>query len=348
MAVSVCCLAAVGDRCRYTAPPASRYGSSMENTTRLLQRHDEVLAVSHVLLAEADDPALPSLPARSLMLCSDDSSLPGRQSHWLPEVPANTDLIVVVLPKSRERLRLVLASLAGQIEQPIRIWLAGPATGGIKGGATDLADYADAVALEDSARHCKLYSGRLRPAPFSLAQHTRQWQHDGIQVVSYPGVFSHGRLDDGSALLLESLAALPLSGSVLDIGCGAGILSAVLARAGLQVMAVDVSATAVAATTATLQANQLNGEVQCSDLYSAVTGRFDLIVSNPPFHDGLQRTTAISERLIREAPRYLGDNGRLLLVANQGLPYGDWLKQAFRQVEVLAENRRFRVWQARR
>lgn len=321
---------------------------SMENTTRLLQRHDTVLAASHILLAEADDPALSSLPARSLTLCSDDSSLPGRQPQWLPVVPAETDLIIVLLPKSRERLRLLLASLAGQIQQPARIWLVGPATGGIKGGATDLADYADAVTLEDSARHCKLYSGRLRPAPFSLAQHTRHWQHDGIQVISYPGVFSHGRLDDGSALLLESLAGLPLSGSVLDIGCGAGILSAVLARAGLQVTAVDVSATAVAATSVTLQANQLNAVVQCSDLYSAVNGRFDLIISNPPFHDGLQRTTAISERLIREAPQYLRDNGRLLLVANQGLPYGDWLKQAFRQVEVLAENRRFRVWQARR
>lgn len=320
----------------------------MENTTRLLQRHDHILAVSNVVLAEADDPSLASLPARTLTLCSDDSSLPGRQPQWLPVVPAETDLIVVVLPKSRDRLRLLLSSLAGQLQRPCPIWLVGPATGGIKGGATDLAGYADAVTLEDSARHCKLYSGRLRPAPFSLAQHTRHWQHDGLQVVSYPGVFSHGRLDDGSALLLESLAALPLSGSVLDIGCGAGILSAVLARCGLQVSAVDVSATAVAATTATLEANRLDAKVQCSDLYSAVSGRFDLIVSNPPFHDGLQRTTAISERLIREAPQYLRDNGRLVLVANQGLPYGDWLKQAFRQVEVLAENRRFRVWQARR
>jgi 16S rRNA (guanine1207-N2)-methyltransferase len=328
--------------------PLPNLDLSMENTTRLLQRHDNVLAVSHVLLAEADDAALSALPARSLTLSSDDSSLPGRQPHWLPVLPGKTDLLVVVLPKSRERLRLILASLAGQIKQPTPIWLVGPATGGIKGGATDLTDYADAVTLEDSARHCKLYSGRLRPAPFSLAQHSRHWQHDGIQVVSYPGVFSHGRLDDGSALLLESLATLSLSGSVLDIGCGAGILSAVLSRAGLQVTAVDVSATAVAATTATLQANQLAARVQCSDLYSAVSGRFDLIVSNPPFHDGLQRTTAISERLIREAPHYLRDNGRLLLVANQGLPYGDWLKQAFRQVEVLAENRRFRVWQGRR
>jgi 16S rRNA (guanine1207-N2)-methyltransferase len=320
----------------------------MENTTRLLQRHESALAREHVLIAEADDAALAQLPALSLTLCSDDSSLPGRQDSWLPVVPAQTSLLVIVLPKSRERLRLILACLAGQIGAPMPVWLVGPAQGGIKGGATDLAEYADAVTAEDSARHCKLFSARLRPAPFALPAHRRQWQHDGLEIISYPGVFSHGRLDDGTALLLETLATQGLSGSTLDVGCGAGIVSAVLARTGLQVTAVDISATAQAASMETLAANRLSATVLAGDLYAPVSGRFDLIVSNPPFHDGLQRTTTISERLILEAPKYLRDNGRLILVANQGLPYADWLKQAFRQVEVLAENRRFRIWQGRR
>src|SRR5690606_38449600 len=162
-----------------------------------------------------------------------------------------------------------------------------------------------AVVLEDSARHCKLYSAVLSPASFNLAAHQQRWQYDGLTVTSYPGVFSHGRLDEGSALLLSWLAQQTLSGRALDIGCGAGILTAFLARAGLEVSAVDLSATAVAATQATLAANLLTARVSAGDLYAPVSGRFDLIVTNPPFHDGLERTTAVSERLIREAPRYL-------------------------------------------
>lgn len=320
----------------------------MENTTRLLQRHEAALAGHHVLIVEADDAALASLPTRSLQLHSDDSSFPGRQPGWLPVVSADTDLTVIILPKSRERLRMVLASLAGQISKPLPVWLVGPTGGGIKGGATDLADYADTVIGEDSARHCKLFSASLRPAPFSLESQRRVWSCDGLQIVSYPGVFSHGRLDEGSALLLQVLAQQKLSGSVLDIGCGAGVLSATLARAGLAVSAVDVSATAVAATTETLQLNGLQAQVLAGDLYTPVSGRFDQIITNPPFHDGLQRTTTISERLIMQAPGYLKDGGRLLLVANQGLPYETWLNKAFSRVEVLAENRRFRVWQAYR
>src|SRR5690554_338923 len=105
----------------------------MENTTRMLQRHTAVLADHHLLIVEADDVALADLPAASLQLHSDDTSLPGRQSGWLPEMADNTDLVIIILPKSRERLRLVLACLAGQISQPVTVWLVGPTTGGVKG-----------------------------------------------------------------------------------------------------------------------------------------------------------------------------------------------------------------------
>jgi 16S rRNA (guanine1207-N2)-methyltransferase len=188
----------------------------------------------------------------------------------------------------------------------------------------------------------------LRPAPFCLDDQRRQWQHDGLQIVSYPSVFSHGRLDQGTELLLQVLAQQQLSGTALDIGCGAGIISATLARAGVTVTASDISATALVATKETLAANDLSAQLLAGDVYAPVTGRFDLIVTNPPFHEGLQRTTSISERLIMQAPKHLNERGRLLLVANQGLPYGEWLKKAFRQVDIVAENRQFRVWQGRR
>lgn len=320
---------------------------AVENTTRLLMRHADALAGRHVLVVGADDPSLCQLPVASVTLHGDDASVPAVDAALLPTVPEPCDLVVVILPKSREQLAFWLAAVRGQLNTKTEVWLVGAANGGVRGGVTTLETLADEAASQfDSARHCKLFSSTLSPAPFVLAEHEQVWSLDGLAIVSYPGVFSHGRLDAGSALLLDTLPAAGLAGAVLDVGCGAGVLSAVLAQRGARVTAVDVSAAAVAATQQTLQRNGLDGAVRLSDLYAAVDGTFDVIVTNPPFHDGTRRTTDITRRLIAEAPARLRAQGELWLVANQGLPYGDWLREAFAAVEVAAENRHFRVWRA--
>ncbi len=319
----------------------------MENTTRLLDRQSALLASRRVLIADGDDAALTQLPSASMTLHSDLASVPADQLQALPDVPAGTDLLVIILPKARERLDLLLAALAGGLDAPMECWLVGPGKGGIRGALKQFAVVAGEPVLLDSARHCKLYQGWLAPAPFSLARFARQWPVQDLLVTSYPGVFSHGRLDDGTALLLEELADRPVQGAVLDVGCGAGVLSAALAQHGARVTAVDVSATAVQATQQTLADNGLSAQVSVSDLYRQVRGRFNAICTNPPFHDGLARTTDTTRQLIRGARDHLQPGGELVLVANQGLEYGDWLAESFRDVSVARENRRFRVWRCR-
>lgn len=323
----------------------------MENSTRLLWRQEERLAPRRILVVEANDPALAGLPAEQLYLHADDYTVAAPQWAPLPTVPADVDLVILPLPKAGERLELLLRALAGAVAAPLELWLVGPAKGGIRGGVSRLAGYADGIELMDSARHCKLYRAMLRPGPgpaLTLEQVETCIPVQGLQVVSYPGVFSHGRLDPGSALLLDALNEQPPRGPVLDMGCGNGVISAVLARAGCQVSASDVSATAVAAATATLERNGLTGRVVGGDLYSTVGGRYQTLVTNPPFHDGRERTMTITRRLIEQAPSHLADEGQLWMVANRELPYAQWLDKAFRQVQVVSETNRFRVYRARR
>ncbi|WP_421021397.1 methyltransferase, partial [Klebsiella pneumoniae] len=99
---------------------------------------------------------------------------------------------------------------------------------GIEGAAKLLQAFGKPRKL-DSARHCQLWQVTVDQAPQatplqSLAQRFELALEDGpLQVVSLPGVFSHGRLDRGTALLLKHLDNLP-SGHMLDFGCGAGVL----------------------------------------------------------------------------------------------------------------------------
>ncbi|VDZ05450.1 ribosomal RNA small subunit methyltransferase C [Escherichia coli] len=83
----------------------------------------------------------------------------------------------------------------------------------------------------------------------------------------------------------------------------------------------DVSAPAVEASRATLAANGVEGEVFASNVFSEVKGRFDMIISNPPFHDGMQTSLDAAQTLIRGAVRHLNSGGELRIVANAFLPY---------------------------
>ena len=139
-----------------------------------------------------------------------------------------------------------------------------------------------------------------------------------------------------------------MKGKVLDMGCGAGVLSAMLASSSpkVRLSMTDVNAAAIEASKATLAANELEGEVFASNVYSDVNGRYDMIISNPPFHDGMQTSLDAAQTLIRGAVKHLNMGGELRIVANAFLPYPQILDETFGSHEVLLQNGRFKVYRA--
>jgi len=123
----------------------------------------------------------------------------------------------------------------------------------------------------------------------------RDYVFDGptgpITVTSDSGVFSHGRLDKATALLIrnpEVAALVPASGDLVDLGCGAGPIALWLAalRPGCTVWAVDTNVRALALTETNAARNNLaNVKVAHpndvpGDLHPAA------LVSNPPVRVG--------------------------------------------------------------
>lgn len=143
-----------------------------------------------------------------------------------------------------------------------------------------------------------------------------------------------------AALIAAQLERLPLphSARILDMGCGAGpggIVAAQLASASeptLVLADINTRALHYASANAALAGVACTGFEQ-GDLFAAVSGAFDLIVSNPPYlNDSAKRTYrhgggkwggGLSERIVHEGLPYLSPGGRLVLYSGTAIVRGD-------------------------
>ena len=95
-----------------------------------------------------------------------------------------------------------------------------------------------------------------------------------------------------------------------------------------------------------LRANGLSARLLASDGLSEAEGVFDWIISNPPFHRGVDNDFDIAASFFRDAGTFLSEKGRIVIVFNRHLPYTGWLRNHFQFVDCLAQNRAFIVIQA--
>ena len=166
-----------------------------------------------------------------------------------------------------------------------------------------------------------------------------------------PGMFSHDHVDAGSTLLVECLPETA-KGVAADFGAGWGYLSAMLAERTKGLTSIDL----YEADYASLEAAKRNlADVPTPPAFGffwhdlvgePVERRYDLIVMNPPFHQGRAAEPGIGQAMIGRAASALKPGGRLLMVANRGLPYAQTLQASFKKVEELRDENGFRVFSA--
>ena len=164
-------------------------------------------------------------------------------------------------------------------------------------------------------------------------------------VETRAGVFSRDGLDDGTRFLIGCMEVRPTD-HILDWGCGWGALGMVAARLSAKGYAtlVDSNIRAVSCAEENLRRNRIcNAVVHVGD--ARVFDRrekFDLIVSNPPFHDG----NAAAHPLIEGAFRALRPGGRLMLVVMRPESYLRHIRRVFGQGEIMAQKDGYVVLEA--
>jgi 16S rRNA (guanine1207-N2)-methyltransferase len=156
-------------------------------------------------------------------------------------------------------------------------------------------------------------------------------------------------LDEGTAFLIRHIPS-DIRGAVLDFGCGSGALGATIKslNPGCEVSLVDSNAFAVVSAQRTFSANGLTPrEIRPVDGLDGVgDGRFDMIVSNPPFHQGVGTDYNVVARFLQSCERHLHPDGVVLMVANRFLPYERMMPKSL-QLSLVAEDTKYKVLKGR-
>lgn len=165
-----------------------------------------------------------------------------------------------------------------------------------------------------------------------------------FQLYSAAGIFSSQKLDAGTKILLKYMK-IPDKAKVLDLGCGYGIVGiTVLERyPESTVTFVDTNPRATTLTKMNLKLLKHTGIVLKSNIFSNVSDKFDVILTNPPYSAG--RNVCVS--FIKESYDHLIKGGTLQLVCRRRKG-GDFLEgimnDIFGNVSVIGSGSGYRVY----
>lgn len=163
-----------------------------------------------------------------------------------------------------------------------------------------------------------------------------------------PGMFSHDRVDAGSELLASRLPA-DFAGHAADFGAGWGYLSVALAEKspglkGVDLFEADFNALEAARRNMAANCRSVPARFYWQDLTAEESrDKYDLIVMNPPFHEAHAAEPALGKAMIEAAAKALKIGGRVMLVANRGLPYEPVMAERFKEWGETCRNARFKV-----
>lgn len=336
--------------------------------TQLLERNlDRIQGERLLLLGVPNDPkVVPLFRRQSGALLSYDYSahlvhsklLGGPRAALAPVFGATLappdprfDVVVAYLQKGKDANDLLLTTAGSAVAPGGRVFLVGENAAGIKPYRARLEERVGPVEFSDAARHCVVFEARSTEARAEIALDT--WEKrfhvptssGGIDVVSLPGVFSHGRLDEGTAYMLPHLPP-KIEGAVLDFGCGAGVIGALIkaAHPTCDVTLVDSNAFAIRSTERTFSVNGLTARAirAVGGIDDVGDQTFDVIVTNPPFHQGIGTDYTVVSRFLEACEQRLNNGGVLLMVANRFLPYERMIPKTL-QIANVAENAKYKV-----
>ena len=182
-----------------------------------------------------------------------------------------------------------------------------------------------------------------------------------VKITNFEGVYEPA---EDSYLFVNRIPEI--KGSVLEIGCGTGIIGISLAIRGCEVTAIDLNPNAVEATRFNSKINNVQLEILEGNMFSPIKNRtFDSIVCNPPYLPPLDEPyndprlalaveggptgSEFTLELLKHAVNYLNPNGSVYLLLSSKMKKLDldWNKEIlYEEKHFFEELRLVRFWRS--
>lgn len=197
--------------------------------------------------------------------------------------------------------------------------------------------------------HCQFEQGldpapNKYPSPYSIP-------HLQLNMLDHSGVFSQGKLDIGSRFFCEHIPSSSAQRTLVDLGCGNGLVGIVAGQKNPNAKLIFCDESHMA--TASARQNwQHNNQSQTAEFYTANgldpldDSSVDVVLNNPPFHQGNVIGDFIAQKMFNDAHRVLRSGGELWVVGNRHLGYHQVLKRVFGHCQLMESNKKFVILKA--
>ena len=168
--------------------------------------------------------------------------------------------------------------------------------------------------------------------------------------VNHANLFSREKLDIGTRFLLEQIPENAEHKTILDLGCGNGIIgiAAKKTNPGAKIIFSDDSYQAIQSAKANFDAyfpdqSQDAQFVWTHCFENQTPNSADAVICNPPFHQGHTVGASVAWQMFKDAHRSLKTGGLLRVIGNQHLNYQHTLKRIFDNSDIIARNQKFTI-----
>jgi len=168
-----------------------------------------------------------------------------------------------------------------------------------------------------------------------------------IVVKNHAAVFSQEKLDLGARFFIENLPVSDQYESILDLGCGNGVLGlmAAIKNPSAKIIFTDESYMAVESSILNFVSvfdDSREAEFLQTDCLQGVEEKsVSLILCNPPFHQNNAINDNVAWQMFSESLVTLEEKGELWVIGNRHLAYHAKLKRIFGNCEIMASNKKF-------
>lgn len=175
------------------------------------------------------------------------------------------------------------------------------------------------------------------------------------QLYSKPGVFGWNKIDKGTELLLQTLPKIIKQyqhkiSTILDLGCGYGWIFANLPNyldeetlSNTQITATDNNATAIACAEKNALLTTQQVHVVADDCATHIAQTFDLILCNPPFHQGFAHDKTLTQKFLEQTKQHLKYNGMAIFVVNEFIHFTKEQLQLFTYNDTFIKDQGFKI-----